>query len=138
MIDTASPAERVEADVVIVGGGSAGCVVARRLADADPSLQVVLIEAGAGTRSFMAEIPGMTVRLMGNPKTDWLYAAEPDPSAAGRTLFWSGGRMLGGSSAINGLVYIRGLRRDYDAWVQAGCPGWGLSLIHISEPTRPY
>lgn len=125
MIDTASPAERVEADVVIVGGGSAGCVVARRLADADPSLQVVLIEAGAGTRSFMAEIPGMTVRLMGNPKTDWLYAAEPDPSAAGRTLFWSGGRMLGGSSAINGLVYIRGLRRDYDAWAEAGCPGWG-------------
>lgn len=125
MIASASHAESVEADVVIVGGGSAGCVVARRLADADPSLQVVLIEAGAGSSSFMAEIPGMTVRLMGNPKTDWLYAAEPDPSAAGRTLYWSGGRMLGGSSSINGLVYIRGLRRDYDAWADAGCTGWG-------------
>ena len=124
MTATPSAAARIEADVVVVGGGSAGCVIARRLADADPGLQVVLIEAGAGDSSFFAEIPGMTVRLMGNPKTDWLYPAEPDPSAGGRVLYWSGGRMLGGSSAINGLVYIRGLQRDYDAWAAAGCTGW--------------
>lgn len=124
MIAAASHAERVDADVVIVGGGSAGCVVARRLADSDPGLRVILIEAGEGTVSRVAEIPGMTVRLMGNPKTDWLYAAEPDPSAAGRQLYWSGGRMLGGSSSINGLVYIRGLRRDFDAWGAAGATGW--------------
>jgi choline dehydrogenase len=121
---TPSAAARIEADVVIVGGGSAGCVVARRLADFDPDLQIVVLEAGAGHSSFFAEIPGMTVRLMGNPRTDWLYAAEADPSAGGRVLYWSGGRMLGGSSAINGLVYIRGLQRDYDAWAAAGCTGW--------------
>lgn len=126
-----TPADRIEADVVVIGGGSAGCVVARRVAEADPVLQVVLIEAGAGRSSFMADIPGMTVRLMGNPQTDWLYAAEQDPSAGGRTLYWSGGRMLGGSSAINGLVYIRGLQRDYDAWADAGCTGWSW---HDVEP----
>ena len=129
MTASASHAERIEADVVIVGGGSAGCVVARRLADSDPGLQVLVVEAGDGASSFMAEIPGMTVRLIGDPKADWLYAAEPDASAAGRTLYWSGGRMLGGSSAINGLVYIRGLRRDYDTWADDGATGWSWADV---------
>jgi choline dehydrogenase-like flavoprotein len=113
-----------EADVVIVGGGSAGCVLARRLADARPGMQVLLLEAGEGRGNFFNEIPGMTVRLMGQPASDWCYQAEPDPSLRGRVLYWSGGRMLGGSSGINGLVYIRGLRRDYDDWAAGGCPGW--------------
>lgn len=116
--------ERIEADVVVVGGGSAGCVVARRIADAVPQLQVVLLEAGDDRNGLLTEIPGLTVKLMGNPRTDWCYPAEPDPSIGGRVKHWSGGRLLGGSSAINGLVYIRGLRRDYDDWAAAGCPGW--------------
>ena len=115
----------LDADVVIVGGGTAGCVLARRLSEAHPQLQVILLEAGDAKGSFVTDIPGMTVRLVGRPRTDWCYAAEPDPSLGGRVLHWSGGRMLGGSSGINGLVYIRGLRRDYDDWAAAGCPGWG-------------
>lgn len=114
-----------EADVVLIGGGSAGCIVARRLAEADPSLRVVLLEAGGAGTGFLVDTPGMTVRLMGNPQSDWLYPTEPDPTAAGRTHYWSGGRMLGGSSGINGLVYIRGLQRDYDTWADMGCSGWG-------------
>ena len=114
----------LDADVVIVGAGSAGCVLARRLSEAHPQLQVILLEAGDAAGSFVTDIPGMTVRLMGQPQTDWCYPAEPDPSLGGRVLHWSGGRMLGGSSGINGLVYIRGLRRDYDDWASAGCPGW--------------
>src|SRR5580765_5665251 len=116
--------DTVDADVVIVGGGSAGCVLARRLADQDRSRKVVLLEAGETAPGFVTDIPGMTVRLMGQPRTDWCYPAEPDPSLRGRVTYWSGGRMLGGSSSINGLVYIRGLRRDYDDWATLGCPGW--------------
>lgn len=129
MSSTAPHAERIDADVVIVGGGSAGCVVARRLADADPSCRIVLIEAGEKAPGFVTDIPGMTVRLMGQPATDWCYPAEPDPSLGGRVLYWSGGRMLGGSSSINGLVYIRGLRRDYDDWAAGGAQGWAWNDV---------
>jgi len=125
----ATDAGHLDADVVIVGGGSAGCVLARRLADADPTHQVVLLEAGETAPGFFTDIPGMTVRLVGQPRTDWCYPAEPDPSLGGRMLHWSGGRMLGGSSSINGLVYIRGLRRDYDDWAAAGCGGWSWSEV---------
>jgi len=111
-------------DVVVCGGGSSGCVVARRLADALPAQKILLLEAGEVEPGFLTDIPGMTVRLMGQPRTDWCYPAEPDPTIGGRALHWSGGRMLGGSSSINGLVYIRGLRRDYDDWAAGGCPGW--------------
>lgn len=116
---------KFEADIIVIGGGSAGCVVARRLAEADGRLSILLLEAGGPGTGFLVDTPGMTVRLMGNPASDWLYPTEPDSSAGGRTHYWSGGRMLGGSSAINGLVYIRGLRRDYDAWANVGCDGWG-------------
>jgi choline dehydrogenase-like flavoprotein len=78
-----------EADVVVVGAGSAGCVLARRLADARPSLQLLLLDAGESAGNFVTDIPGMTVRLMGQPRTDWCYQAEPDPSLGGRTLYWS-------------------------------------------------
>ena len=117
-------AEHLEADIVIVGAGSAGCVMANRLTE-DRNLQVIILEAGEKTPSFATDVPGMTMRLIGNPASDWGHMAEPDPSADGRPLMWSGGRMVGGGSSINGLVYIRGLQRDYDDWATAGCTGWG-------------
>jgi choline dehydrogenase len=121
-------ADYSEADVVIVGAGSAGCVLANRLSE-DPDLKVILLEAGEKKPSFATDVPGMTMRLIGNPATDWGHMSEPDPSLGGRSLMWSGGRMVGGGSSINGLVYIRGLQRDYDAWEAAGCPGWGWSGV---------
>ena len=109
-----------DADVVIVGAGSAGAVLAGRLSE-DPSLQIVLLEAGTRSGGFLAEIPGMTMQLYGNPATDWLHQAVPDPGMNNRTVIWNAGKMLGGGSSINGMVYIRGLKRDFDDW---GCAGW--------------
>jgi choline dehydrogenase len=111
---------QLEADIVIIGAGSAGCVLAGRLSE-DPNLHVLLLEAGTEEHSFFGNIPAMTMRLMGNPKMDWLHMAEPDPTAKGRALAWHAGKMPGGGSSINGMVYIRGLKRDYDEW---HCPGW--------------
>ena len=114
-----------EADYVIVGGGSAGCVLANRLS-ADPANSVVLLEAGGGVPTgFLSKAPSMGMSALGKPETDWCYKTEPDPSAGGRQLLWNAGRMLGGGSAINGLVYVRGGREDYDEWAGLGCTGWG-------------
>jgi choline dehydrogenase len=110
----------LEADIVIIGAGSAGCVLAGRLSE-DPNLRILLLEAGTQEHSFFGNIPAMTMRLMGNPKMDWLHMAEPDPTAKGRAMAWHAGKMPGGGSSINGMVYIRGLKRDYDEW---NCPGW--------------
>jgi len=118
----------MEADYVIVGGGSAGCVMAARLSE-DPQVKVLLLEGGGGGGSFMVKMPAGTYKLIGRPKSDWLYELEPDASRGGRVQVWSGGRMLGGSSAINGMVYIRGVRTDYDDWAADGCPGWGFSDV---------
>ncbi len=115
--------EEIEADLVIIGAGSAGCVLARRLSE-DSNIQVLVLEAGERDHNFVTDVPGLTMRLMGNPRTDWCHRAEPDPTLNGRALTWHAGKMLGGGSGINGLVYIRGLRRDYDDWAAAGCSGW--------------
>ncbi|AMK25602.1 GMC family oxidoreductase [Sphingobium sp. TKS] len=118
----------IEADYVIVGGGSAGSVLAARLSE-DPEVKVVLIEAGGDGRGFWVNMPAGVIKLVGNPKTDWCYTAEPDPSINNRQVMWNAGKMLGGGSALNGMAYNRGLRSDYDAWEAAGCPGWSFSEI---------
>ncbi|WP_198937896.1 GMC family oxidoreductase, partial [Pelomonas sp. KK5] len=115
----------IEADYVIVGGGSAGCVLAHRLS-ADPSTQVVLIEAGGEADAFAVRMPAGMATLIGNAKFDWRYPSERDPSIANRSFVWSGGKMLGGGSSINGQVYIRGSRHDYQRWVDLGARGWSF------------
>ncbi|MCY3880292.1 MAG: choline dehydrogenase [Rhodobacteraceae bacterium] len=113
-----------EFDYVIVGGGSAGCVLANRLSE-DGSRRVVLIEAGDRDRNPWIHIPVGYFRTMHNPSVDWCYQTEEDPGLNGRRLDWPRGKVLGGSSSINGLLYVRGQPEDYDRWRQMGNSGWG-------------
>jgi choline dehydrogenase len=115
-------------DYVIVGGGSAGAVLANRLSE-DPDNRVVLLEAGGEARSLLVAIPVGFARLVGHEQFDWQYEQEPDPSIGGRRFLWSAGKLLGGSSSINGEVFIRGMRQDFDAWAAAGATGWGYEEV---------
>ena len=114
----------MEADYVIVGAGSAGCVIANRLS-AKPDTKVVLLEAGGADRNPWIHIPVGYFKTMHNPKVDWCYKTEPDPGLNGRSIDWPRGKVLGGSSSINGLLYVRGQPQDYDRWRQMGNDGWG-------------
>ena len=109
-------------DYVIVGAGTAGCVLAHRLS-ADPAARVLLLEAGGPDTRPEIEIPAAFSRLF-QTEVDWAYYTEPQPRLAGRALFWPRGKVLGGSSAINAMIYVRGHRADYDGWAEAGCAGW--------------
>ncbi len=114
----------MEFDFVIVGAGSAGCALANRLS-ADGRYSVALIEAGGRDTSPWIHIPVGYFKTMGNPKMDWAYKTQPDPGLNGRSINWPRGRVLGGSSSINGLLYVRGQKEDYEQWRQLGNVGWG-------------
>ena len=127
-------AERaLEADYVIVGAGSAGCVLAARLSE-DPSVRVVLLEAGGDDRplkepsqflsNLWIHVPIGYSQTLKDPKVNWLYQTEPDPGTNNRQHVWPRGKVLGGSSSINAMLYVRGQRSDYDHWRQLGCTGW--------------
>jgi choline dehydrogenase len=117
-----------EADYVVVGAGSAGCAVAARLSE-DMNRRVVLLEAGGSDWHPLIHIPLMTRLTSTLGSLNWGYATEPEPNLGGRSLVWPRGKVLGGSSAINGMTYIRGHRRDFDDWRQAGCAGWAYDDV---------
>lgn len=110
-------------DYVIVGAGSAGCVLARRLS-ADPNTSVLLLEAGPDAEPFWVRTPGGVGNLFFDGRINWKFSTEAEPGLAGRRLYWPRGKILGGSSAINGMVYVRGFAYDYDRWAQLGNTGW--------------
>lgn len=115
-------------DYIIIGAGSAGCVLANRLS-ANPANRVLLLEAGGKDCNPWIHIPVGYFKTMHNPSVDWCYLTEPDPGIAGRQLQWPRGKVLGGSSSINGLLYVRGQRQDYDRWAALGNTGWSYAEV---------
>ncbi len=118
----------VDADFVVVGAGSAGCALAARLSE-DPATKVVLLEAGGEDRNRWIHIPLGFGKTFADASVNWCYETEPDPGAAGRRVYWPRGKVLGGSSSINGMVYIRGQAEDFDHWRQLGNTGWSFDDV---------
>ena len=117
----------MEPDIIVIGGGSAGCAVAGRLAQ--QGRRVTLLEAGKSNDDARVRIPAMMGKLVQNPEFDWCYFCEPDPSVGGRPGPWPAGKRLGGGSSINGMMYIRGHRWDYDNWAKLGATGWDYENV---------
>lgn len=117
----------IETDYVIVGAGSAGCVVANRLSE--DGAKVVLLEAGPPDRHPMIHIPAGILSLMEHPRINWNYHSEPEDGTDGRPIHWPRGKVLGGSSSINGMLYVRGNPADFDGWAQKGCRGWSYDDV---------
>ncbi len=126
----------MQADYVIVGAGSAGCVLANRLSA--NGAQVILLEAGPRDLHPWIHIPAGVLKLLYNPLVNWMYASEPDTKTANRAIHWPRGRVLGGTSSINGMLFVRGNPADYDAWAQMGCRGWTYDecLPHFKSMER--
>jgi choline dehydrogenase len=122
-------------DYIIVGAGSAGCVLANRLS-ADRNLRVLLLEAGGRDSNPWIHVPVGYFKTLHNPKTDWCYKTDPDPGLGGRRLDWPRGKVLGGSSSINGLLYIRGQAEDYNHWRQLGNVGRIRTCCRISNAPK--
>lgn len=117
----------MEADYVVVGAGSAGCVVAARLSES--GAKVVLLEAGPRDTSPWIHIPAGMLKLLYHPVVNWNYSAEGTPGSGGRRIHWPRGKTLGGSSSINGMLYVRGNPADFDGWAQMGCRGWSFDDV---------
>ncbi|HET7883567.1 MAG TPA: GMC family oxidoreductase N-terminal domain-containing protein [Acetobacteraceae bacterium] len=125
----------MDADYIVVGAGSAGCVVASRLSET--GARVTLLEAGPRDWLPWIHIPAGVLKLLHHPVVNWNYSADAGPGSAGRAIHWPRGKVLGGSSSINGMLYVRGNPADYDGWAQMGCRGWSfddvLPLFRKSE-----
>lgn len=117
-----------EFDYIVVGAGSAGCVLANRLSESS-SARVLLLEAGPADHSPWIHLPIGYGKTMWSEKYNWRYHTDPDPNMNGRRIYWPRGKTLGGSSSINGLIYIRGQREDYDHWAALGCKGWSSADV---------
>ena len=122
-----SPSEKIW-DYIIIGGGSAGCVLANRLS-ANSRTKVLLLDAGTGNRAPSLHIPAGMMSAISKDKYNWKYPAAPDCSRGGQIDNWSAGKAIGGGSAINGMFYIRGHKSDYDRWAQRGCTGWDYASV---------
>ena len=115
-------------DYIVVGAGSAGCVLASRLSE-DPATRVLLLEAGPPDRSIWIHLPIGYGKTMWSDSVNWRFYTEPDPGMNDRRIYWPRGKTLGGSSSINGLIYIRGQREDFDHWAALGNTGWGYDDV---------
>lgn len=115
-------------DYLIVGAGSAGCVLANRLGS-DPNMRILVLEAGPADKSWTLDMPSAVGIVVGGSRYNWRYESEPEPYLDNRRIGTPRGRTLGGSSSINGMVYMRGHARDYDAWAEQGCTGWSYAQV---------
>lgn len=118
----------LETDFVIVGAGSGGAALAARLTES-PRCRVILLEAGPVDRRRHIQVPWGFGKLFASPDLNWCYNTQPDPNLQGRRIFWPRGKVLGGSSSINGMIYIRGQREDFDGWSRMGNPGWSFDEV---------
>ncbi len=114
-------------DYIVIGAGSAGCVIASRLSESGRH-KVLLLEAGPDDRKFWLQVPVGYGKTFFDPQVNWMFTTESVAGAGGRTSYWPRGKVLGGSSSINAMVYVRGQAEDYDDWRDAGNPGWGWDL----------
>ena len=118
----------MEFDYIIVGAGSAGCVLANRLSS-DTKKRVLLLEAGPEDKALSLKIPAACLSNLNSTKHNWAFQGEPEPELNGRQVQHDRGKVLGGSSSINGMVFVRGNALDYEGWRQSGCEGWGYADV---------